>query len=192
MRRERRVSPDDMKKLVAVANCVMCATCYALCPVVSRRSGVRRAGRDRVRVPLHRRRSRLASAKNAPRRSAKITSGSARTATRARTVPNTSIRRTTSSPSSARRSKTASDERPRSAPRAGRRENDQADRHAARDRSHSRHGRPLQHQRAASRSRRSALRLALAGKMPPMFLKPVPKVDEVRTIFDTLEAPVLA
>ena len=33
--RERRVSPADMKKLVAVANCVMCATCYALCPVVS-------------------------------------------------------------------------------------------------------------------------------------------------------------
>ncbi|HTU68775.1 MAG TPA: succinate dehydrogenase/fumarate reductase iron-sulfur subunit [Candidatus Baltobacteraceae bacterium] len=33
--RERRVSPDDMKKLVAVANCIMCATCYALCPVVS-------------------------------------------------------------------------------------------------------------------------------------------------------------
>jgi len=33
--RERRVSPEDMKKLVAVANCVMCATCYALCPVIS-------------------------------------------------------------------------------------------------------------------------------------------------------------
>ncbi|MBV8148455.1 MAG: succinate dehydrogenase iron-sulfur subunit [Candidatus Eremiobacteraeota bacterium] len=33
--RERRVSPDDMKKLVQAANCVMCATCYALCPVVS-------------------------------------------------------------------------------------------------------------------------------------------------------------
>lgn len=33
--RERRVSPDDMKKLVQVANCIMCATCYALCPVVS-------------------------------------------------------------------------------------------------------------------------------------------------------------
>ncbi len=33
--RERRVSPDDMKKLVDVANCIMCATCYALCPVVS-------------------------------------------------------------------------------------------------------------------------------------------------------------
>jgi succinate dehydrogenase / fumarate reductase iron-sulfur subunit len=32
---ERRVSPEDMQKLVAVANCVMCATCYALCPVVS-------------------------------------------------------------------------------------------------------------------------------------------------------------
>ena len=33
--RERRVSPEDMKKLVAVANCVMCAVCYSLCPVVS-------------------------------------------------------------------------------------------------------------------------------------------------------------
>jgi succinate dehydrogenase / fumarate reductase iron-sulfur subunit len=33
--RERRVSPEDMKKLVDVANCIMCATCYALCPVVS-------------------------------------------------------------------------------------------------------------------------------------------------------------
>ncbi len=33
--RERRVSPDDMKKLVDAANCVMCATCYSLCPVVS-------------------------------------------------------------------------------------------------------------------------------------------------------------
>jgi|SRR5579872_150936 len=33
--RERRVSPEDMHKLVAVANCVMCATCYSLCPVVS-------------------------------------------------------------------------------------------------------------------------------------------------------------
>jgi succinate dehydrogenase / fumarate reductase iron-sulfur subunit len=33
--RERRVSPEDMKKLVAVANCVMCATCYSLCPVIS-------------------------------------------------------------------------------------------------------------------------------------------------------------
>jgi succinate dehydrogenase / fumarate reductase iron-sulfur subunit len=32
---ERRVSPEDMHKLVAVANCVMCATCYSLCPVVS-------------------------------------------------------------------------------------------------------------------------------------------------------------
>jgi succinate dehydrogenase / fumarate reductase, iron-sulfur subunit len=32
---ERRVSPEDMQKLVDVANCIMCATCYALCPVVS-------------------------------------------------------------------------------------------------------------------------------------------------------------
>lgn len=33
--KERRVSPEDMQKLVDVANCIMCATCYALCPVVS-------------------------------------------------------------------------------------------------------------------------------------------------------------
>jgi len=32
---ERRVAPEDMQKLVDVANCIMCATCYALCPVVS-------------------------------------------------------------------------------------------------------------------------------------------------------------
>ncbi|MEA2785920.1 MAG: succinate dehydrogenase / fumarate reductase, iron-sulfur subunit, partial [Candidatus Eremiobacteraeota bacterium] len=35
------------------------------------------------------------------------------------------------------------------------------------------------------------IRLALAGKIPPLFLKPVPKVDEIRTIFETLEAPTL-
>jgi len=33
--RERRVSPEDMKRLVDAANCVMCATCYSLCPVIS-------------------------------------------------------------------------------------------------------------------------------------------------------------
>jgi hypothetical protein len=32
----------------------------------------------------------------------------------------------------------------------------------------------------------------MAGKIPPMFLKPVPKVNEIKMIFDTLEAPVLA
>jgi hypothetical protein len=36
------------------------------------------------------------------------------------------------------------------------------------------------------------LRLAMAGKIPPLFLKPVPKVDEIRTIFNTLEVPVLS
>jgi hypothetical protein len=33
-------------------------------------------------------------------------------------------------------------------------------------------------------------RMALHGKMPPLFLKPIPKVDEVRTIFESLEVPV--
>jgi hypothetical protein len=34
------------------------------------------------------------------------------------------------------------------------------------------------------------LRMAAKGKMPPPFVKPIPKVDEVRTIFDALEVPV--
>jgi succinate dehydrogenase / fumarate reductase, iron-sulfur subunit len=34
------------------------------------------------------------------------------------------------------------------------------------------------------------LRMLYKGKMPPPFLKPIPKVDEVRTIFDALEVPV--
>jgi hypothetical protein len=32
--------------------------------------------------------------------------------------------------------------------------------------------------------------MAYKGKLPPVFLKPIPKVDEVRTIFDALEVPV--
>jgi len=34
------------------------------------------------------------------------------------------------------------------------------------------------------------MRMALKGKMPPPFIKPIPKVDEVRTIFESLEVPV--
>ncbi|MDQ2872969.1 MAG: 4Fe-4S dicluster domain-containing protein, partial [Candidatus Eremiobacteraeota bacterium] len=34
------------------------------------------------------------------------------------------------------------------------------------------------------------LRMASKGKLPPPFLKPIPKVDEVRTIFEALEVPV--
>ena len=33
-------------------------------------------------------------------------------------------------------------------------------------------------------------RLGMAGKAPPLFVKPVPKVDEIRTIFESLEVPV--
>ena len=34
------------------------------------------------------------------------------------------------------------------------------------------------------------LRMAWKGKAPPPFIKPIPKVDEVRTIFEALEVPV--
>ena len=33
-------------------------------------------------------------------------------------------------------------------------------------------------------------RMALRGKQPPVFVKPIPKVDQVRTIFEALEVPV--
>ena len=83
--RERRVSPDDMKKLVDVANCVMCATCYALCPVSASTPPSR--ARRRLRTPTASSRTfATASAKSASRRSAKTTPGCARTATPARTV----------------------------------------------------------------------------------------------------------
>jgi succinate dehydrogenase / fumarate reductase iron-sulfur subunit len=35
-----------------------------------------------------------------------------------------------------------------------------------------------------------ALRMAARGKLPPPFIKPIPKIDEVRTIFESLEVPV--
>ena len=35
------------------------------------------------------------------------------------------------------------------------------------------------------------IRMAIRGKLPSPFLKPVPKVDEIRTIFEALEVPVL-
>jgi heterodisulfide reductase subunit C len=34
------------------------------------------------------------------------------------------------------------------------------------------------------------LRLASRGKVPPLFMKPVPKVDEIRTVFEELAVPV--
>jgi hypothetical protein len=33
------------------------------------------------------------------------------------------------------------------------------------------------------------LRLASRGKIPPLFLHPVPKVEEIATIYDTLKVP---
>jgi hypothetical protein len=32
--------------------------------------------------------------------------------------------------------------------------------------------------------------MAAKGKIPPLFLKPVDKVSEIRTIYDALEVPV--
>jgi hypothetical protein len=34
------------------------------------------------------------------------------------------------------------------------------------------------------------LRMASKGKIPPLFMHPVQKVEEIRTIFDSMEVPV--
>jgi hypothetical protein len=34
------------------------------------------------------------------------------------------------------------------------------------------------------------LRMASKGKIPPLFMHPVEKIDEIRTIFDTMGVPV--
>ena len=104
---ERRVSPEDMKKLVARRE--LRDVRDVLRAVPGRHRSIRRSPgppRSRMRTASSKT-SATASARNAPRRSATTTCGCARTAMRARTAPSTSIRRTTSSPSSARRSRRA-------------------------------------------------------------------------------------
>ena len=199
---ERRVSPEDMKKLVAVANCVMCATCYALCPVVSVDPAF--AGPAAIAYAY-----RFIEDVRDGQRSERIAQISEDYLWLcAHCYACSYCPKHVDPQRSHHRRQARGDQRRVMMNERGPRhalvvvEDDQADRHAGRNRSHSRHRRPLQHQRSAqghpARLAHGRPRQADAGEMAvggtaPMWAssqKPIPKVDEVRTIFESLEVPV--
>jgi len=188
--RERRVSPEDMKKLVAVANCVMCATCYALCPVVSvdpafaGPAAISYAFRFIEDVRDSKRKERAAQISEdylwlcahcyacsyCPKH---VDPQDDIIAVKRATIEEGML-------------------------------DEPGPRHAlVVAKTIKKTG--MLHEteviqgtvgrfniKGLIKVAPFGLRLAMAGKMPPMFLKPVPKVDEIKLIFDTLEAPVQA
>jgi succinate dehydrogenase / fumarate reductase iron-sulfur subunit len=188
--RERRVSPEDMKKLVAVANCVMCATCYALCPVVSvdpafaGPAAIAYAYRFMEDVRDSKRKERAAQISDdylwlcahcyacsyCPKH---VDPQDDIIAVKRATIEEGMV-------------------------------NEVGPRHALVVAKTIKKTGMLHEteviQGTVGRFNIKGLikvapfgiRLALAGKMPPVFLKPVDKVDEIKLIFDTLEAPVQA
>jgi succinate dehydrogenase / fumarate reductase, iron-sulfur subunit len=186
--RERRVSPEDMKKLVAVANCVMCATCYALCPVVS----VDPAFSGPAAISYAYRFIEDVRDSKRPERTAQIADDYlwlcahcyACSYCPKHVDPHDRIidvKRATI------------EENQIDAP---------GPRHALVVAKTIKQTGMLHETeviqgtvgrfniRGLIKVAPLGLRLAMAGKIPPLFLKPVPKVDEIRTIFNTLEAPV--
>jgi succinate dehydrogenase / fumarate reductase iron-sulfur subunit len=186
---ERRVSPEDMHKLVAVANCVMCATCYALCPVVS----VDPAFAGPAAIAYAYRFIEDVRDSKRKERAAQISEDYlwlcahcyACSYCPKHVDPHDDIIAV----------KRATIEEGLT--------NEPGPRHALVVAKTIKATGMLHEteviQGTVGRFNIKGLlkvapfgiRLALAGKLPPMFLKPVPKVDEIRTIFDTLEAPVL-
>jgi succinate dehydrogenase / fumarate reductase iron-sulfur subunit len=187
---ERRVSPEDMHKLVAVANCVMCATCYALCPVVSvdpafaGPAAIAYAYRFIEDVRDSKRKERAAQISEdylwlcahcyacsyCPKH---VDPHDDIIAVKRATIEEGLV-------------------------------NEPGPRHALVVAKTIKQTGMLHETEVIQgtvgrfnikgllKVAPFGLRLAMAGKLPPMFLKPVPKVDEIRTIFDTLEAPVLS
>ncbi len=186
--RERRVSPEDMKKLVDAANCVMCATCYSLCPVISVDPAF--AGPAAIAY-AYRFIEDVRDAKR-PERLAQINEDYlwlcahcyACSACPKHVDPHDRI---VDVKRASVQDRIMMNERgPRHALVVGRTIK-QTGMLAETEVIQGTIGRfnvagllkvaPL------------GLRMAARGKMPPPFLKPIPKVDEVRTIFDTLEVP---
>jgi succinate dehydrogenase / fumarate reductase iron-sulfur subunit len=188
--RERRVSPEDMKKLVAVANCVMCATCYALCPVVS----VDPAFAGPAAIAYAYRFIEDVRDSKRSERTAQIADDYlwlcahcyACSYCPKHVDPHDDIIAV----------KRASIEEGHI--------NERGPRHALVI-AKTIKATGMLHEteviqgtigrfniRGLIKVAPFGIRLALAGKIPPLTLKPVPKVDEIRTIFDTLEAPVLS
>ncbi len=186
---ERRVSPEDMKKLVAVANCVMCATCYALCPVVSvdpafaGPAAIAYAYRFIEDVRDGKRKERAAQISDdylwlcahcyacsyCPKH---VDPHDDIIAVKRATIEEG----LTDAPG------------PRHALVVAKTIKQTGMLHETE---------VIQgtvgrfNIRGLIKVAPLGIRLALAGKIPPLFLKPVPKVDEIRTIFETLEAPTL-
>jgi len=187
---ERRVSPEDMKKLVAVANCVMCATCYALCPVVSVDPAF--AGPAAIAYAYRF----IEDVRDSKRKE------------RAAQISEDYLWLCAHCYACSYCPKHVDPQDDIIAVKRATIEEGLTDHPGPR------------HALVIAKTIKSTgmlheteviqgtvgrfnikglikvapfgLRLAMAGKIPPMFLKPVPKVDEIKMIFDTLEAPVLA
>jgi succinate dehydrogenase / fumarate reductase iron-sulfur subunit len=188
--RERRVSPEDMKKLVAVANCVMCATCYALCPVVSVDPAF--AGPAAIAYAYRF----IEDVRDAKRKE------------RAAQISEDYLWLCAHCYACSYCPKHVDPQDDIIAVKRATIELGMTDevgpRHAlVIAKTIKKTG--MLHEteviqgtvgrfniKGLIKVAPFGLRLAMAGKMPPMFLKPVPKVDEIKTIFDTLEAPVHA
>jgi succinate dehydrogenase / fumarate reductase iron-sulfur subunit len=187
---ERRVSPEDMHKLVAVANCVMCATCYALCPVVSVDPAF--AGPAAIAYAYRF----IEDVRDSKRKE------------RAAQISDDYLWLCAHCYACSYCPKHVDPQDDIIAVKRATIEEGLTDhpgpRHALVIAKTIKHTGMLHETEVIQgtvgrfnivgllKVAPFGLRLAMAGKIPPMFLKPVPKVNEIAMIFDTLEAPVLA
>ena len=187
---ERRVSPEDMQKLVAVANCVMCATCYALCPVVSVDPAF--AGPAAIAYAYRF----IEDVRDSKRKE------------RAAQISDDFLWLCAHCYACSYCPKHVDPQDDIIAVKRATIEEGLVDhpgpRHALVIAKTIKHTGMLHETEVIQgtvgrfnivgliKVAPFGLRLAMAGKIPPMFLKPVPKVNEIAMIFDTLEAPVLA
>jgi succinate dehydrogenase / fumarate reductase iron-sulfur subunit len=187
---ERRVSPEDMHKLVAVANCVMCATCYALCPVVSvdpsfaGPAAIAYAYRFIEDVRDSKRKERAAQISDdylwlcAHCYACSYCPKHVDPQDDIIAVKRATIEEGLTDAPGPRHALVVA----KTVKQTGMLHETEVIQGTV--------GRF--NIRGLIKVAPLGIRLALAGKIPPLFLKPVPKVDEIKTIFDSLEAPVLA
>ncbi len=187
---ERRVSPEDMHKLVAVANCVMCATCYALCPVVSvdpafaGPAAIAYAYRFIEDVRDSKRKERAAQISDdylwlcAHCYACSYCPKHVDPQDDIIAVKRATIEEGLTDAPGPRHALVVA----KTVKQTGMLHETEVIQGTV--------GRF--NIKGLIKVAPLGIRIALAGKMPPMFLKPVPKVNEIKMIFDTLEAPVLA
>ena len=187
---ERRVSPEDMHKLVAVANCVMCATCYALCPVVSVDPAF--AGPAAIAYAYRF----IEDVRDSKRKE------------RAAQISDDYLWLCAHCYACSYCPKHVDPQDDIIAVKRATIEEGLTDHYGPRHAlviAKTIKATGMLHEteviqgtvgrfniKGLIKVAPFGIRLALAGKVPPLFLKPVPKVDEIKMIFDTLEAPVLA